>query len=149
GTGKKLPKGAWIRIEIHYQPNGSEAIDRTQIGFRFASGAVREVESLSAFNTDIVIPPQAPRYEARAEYVFQDSGALVSLFPHMHFRGSGFRYELHYPDGKVEPLLFVPKFDFSWQSYYQLRTPKAVPKGAKLRAIAWFDNSANNPWNPD
>ena len=149
GTGKKLPRGAWIRIEIHYQPNGAEATDRTQIGFRFAPGPVREVESLSAFNTDIVIPPQAPRYEARAEYAFERSGTLISLFPHMHFRGSAFRYDLRYEDGKIEPLLWVPKFDFSWQSYYRLKEPKSVPKGSKLLVTAWFDNSKNNPWNPD
>ncbi len=149
GMGKRLPKGAWIKLEIHYQPNGSPVIDRTQIGFRFASGPLREVESRSAFNVGLVIPPNAPRYEVKAEHKFDQAGLLLSLFPHMHFRGAAFRYDLRYPDGKVVPLLDVPRFDFSWQSYYLLSQPLDVPRGSTLLATAWYDNSRANPWNPD
>lgn len=149
GMGKRLPKGAWIRIEMHYQPNGRELVDRTQIGFRFSGKPLREVESLSAFNTGFKIPPNARRHEVKAEYRFERPGTLLSLFPHMHFRGAGFRYDLRYPDGKQVPLLDVPKFDFGWQSYYQFATPLHVPAGARLLATAWFDNSRENRWNPD
>jgi hypothetical protein len=149
GMGKRLPKGAWVKVEVHYQPNGSEVLDRTQVGFRFSSKPLKEVESLSAFNHFLKIPPHAARHEVKAEFRFERSGQLLSFFPHMHFRGAGFRYDLKYPDGKVRPLLHVPKFDFGWQSYYQLAKPVDVPKGATLLATGWFDNSRNNPWNPD
>jgi hypothetical protein len=149
GTGKKLPKGAWIRFEIHYQPNGTEVMDRTEIGFRFAPRPLREVESLSAPNTGLVIPPHAPRHEVKATYTFRQPGQLLSLFPHMHLRGTAFRYDLQMPDGKLVPLLDVPKFDFNWQSHYEFRVPHDVPAGATLHATAWYDNSKGNPWNPD
>jgi hypothetical protein len=110
---------------------------------------LREVESLSAFNHNLLIPPNNPRFEMKAEHAFEESGLLLSLFPHMHFRGSAFRYDLRYPDGRIVPVLSVPKFDFSWQSYYQLARPIAVPKGASLLVTAWYDNSKANPWNPD
>jgi hypothetical protein len=149
GMGKKLPKGAWVKVEIHYQPNGTELLDRTQVGFRFAEGPLKEVESLSAFNHHLKIPPHASRHEVKAEFTFERSGQLLSFFPHMHFRGAAFRYDLKYPDGKVVPLLHVPRFDFGWQSYYQLAEPILVPKGATLLVTGWFDNSKSNPWNPD
>lgn len=149
GMGKKLPKGAWIKVELHYQPNGAEVVDQTEVGFRFATGPLREVESLSAFNPDLRIPAHAPRHEVKAEFRFENPGQLLSFFPHMHFRGSAFRYDLHYPDGKKVTLLNVPRFDFGWQSYYQLAQPVSVPKGARLVATGWFDNSKANPWNPD
>lgn len=149
GTGKKLPRGAWIRFEIHYQPNGTEVVDRTQIGFRFASRPLRAVESLAAVNPDFTIPPQVPRHEVKAQYHFKVPGQLLSLFPHMHLRGSAFRFDLRHPDGKTVPLLDVPRFDFNWQSYYELRDPLEVPRGATLLATAWYDNSKGNPWNPD
>ena len=76
-------------------------------------------------------------------------GQLTSLFPHMHLRGSAFRYELRYPNGKLVTLLDVPKFDFNWQSYFELKTPLDIPAGSELFATAWYDNSRNNPWNPD
>jgi hypothetical protein len=149
GTGKRLPKGAWLRFEIHYQPNGAAVRDRTAIGFKFARGPVREVQSLSALNNEFAIPPGDPHHKVSARYKFEQPGQLLSLFPHMHLRGSAFRYDLKYPDGSVTPLLEVPKFDFNWQSYYAFTAPYDVPKGAELIATAWYDNSRNNSWNPD
>jgi hypothetical protein len=149
GTGKLLPKGAWLKFQIHYQPNGSPAVDRTTLGFRFSEAQLDEVQSLAASNLRFVIPPQDPRYEVKATYTFRQAGELLTLFPHMHLRGSAFRYDLEYPDGRIVPLLDVPKFDFNWQSYYELKTPVSVPAGARLLATGWFDNSSNNRFNPD
>ncbi len=149
GTGKRLPKGAWLKLQIHYQPNGSEQLDQTEIGFKFSDTPLEEVQSLSANNVRFVIPPNDPHFEVKATYVFKEAGQLLSLFPHMHLRGSAFRFDLQYPDGHVVPVLDVPHFDFNWQSYYELKTPLDIPAGAKLLATAWYDNSAANPFNPD
>jgi AhpC/TSA family len=149
GTGKRLPKGAWLKFEIHYQPNGEQVTDRTEIGFRFSKRPLREVQSRSAPYAEFVIPPNHPHYEVKASYDFREAGRIISLFPHMHLRGAAFRYDLELPDGRTVELLSVPKFDFNWQSYYEFRTPVDVPAGSKLLATAWYDNSKNNPWNPD
>lgn len=149
GTGKRLPKGAWLKFEVHYQPNGSSVVDRTEVGFRFSSRPVREVQNRSALSSDFAIPPHNPRYKVEASYKFCESGKLLSLFPHMHLRGAAFRYELALADGRRVPLLEVPRFDFNWQSFYEFRKPQEVAKGTKLVATAWYDNSKNNPWNPD
>ena len=54
-----------------------------------------------------------------------------------------------YPDGKTETLLSVPDYDFGWQSVYRFEKPLRVPKGSKLTWIGRWDNSADNPRNPD
>jgi hypothetical protein len=149
GHGKRLPKGAWLKFQIHYQPNGTEQVDRTTIGFQFADRPLTEVQSRSAFTTRFEIPPHAPKHEVRATHTFRTGGTLLSLFPHMHLRGAAFRYELVKPDSTVEVLLDVPRFDFNWQSYYEFKEPKRVEAGWRLRAVAWYDNSKNNPFNPD
>jgi hypothetical protein len=46
-------------------------------------------------------------------------------------------------------LLAVPHYDFNWQTYYIFVNPISVPKGSKLEAVAHYDNSVNNPFNPD
>ncbi len=69
--------------------------------------------------------------------------------PHAHYRGKSFRYELEYPDGRREVVLWIPKYDFNWQHLYQFKEPKFVPAGSKLVATWWFDNSTGNPFNPD
>jgi hypothetical protein len=74
---------------------------------------------------------------------------LLDLMPHMHLRGKSFEYKATYPDGTSEVLLSVPAFDFGWQSSYLLATPKAMPKGTRIDCQAHYDNSADNPANPD
>jgi hypothetical protein len=149
GTAKLLPRGAWLRFEIHYQPMGKAVVDRTEIGLRFAHAPMREVKGLAAPNTQFVIPPFARRHVVSATHHFGVAGELVTLFPHMHLRGAAFSYDLKYPDGRIERLLDVPRFDFNWQSHYEFATPLAVPAGSQLIARATYDNSKDNPWNPD
>ena len=149
GTGKLLPRGAWLRFEIHYQPNGEEVMDKTEIGFRFSARPLRRIENLSALNTTFTIPPNDPDYRIVATHKLAVAGELLSLFPHMHLRGRSFRFDLRYPDGKTVELLDVPRFDFNWQSYYEFRDPLRVPAGSSIIATARYDNSRNNSWNPD
>ena len=67
----------------------------------------------------------------------------------MHLRGKAFRFEAIYPDGREEVLLDVPRYDFNWQNTYNLVDPKPMPQGTEIRCTAHFDNSADNPANPD
>ena len=59
------------------------------------------------------------------------------------------KYEVVYPNGQRETLLWVPKFNFNWQTVYRLRAPLTIPRGSRMIITAHFDNSANNPRNPD
>jgi hypothetical protein len=67
----------------------------------------------------------------------------------MHYRGKDFKFILHYPDGREEVPLEVGKWDFNWQTFYTLKEPIDVPAGTVVEAIAHYDNSADNPVNPD
>ena len=73
---------------------------------------------------------------------------IISFLPHMHWRGKDYSYEVIYPGGKKETLLSVPRWDFNWQNVYQLQEPLRLPKGTRLHAVAHWDNSRNNPYNP-
>jgi hypothetical protein len=79
----------------------------------------------------------------------QDSVTLTSLMPHMHFRGKDFMYKAVFPSGETKVLLSVPKYDFNWQLGYELAEPLVLPKGTRLQCTAHYDNSENNPFNPD
>lgn len=69
--------------------------------------------------------------------------------PHMHYRGKAMRYQLEYPDGEMETLLWVPDYDFNWQFLYEYEVPKLIPAGSTLHMSWWFDNSSENRFNPD
>jgi hypothetical protein len=149
-SAKLLPAGATLKFQVHYTPNGEEAIDQTSIGFHFTDGAPeRVVETMSAFNTRFEIPAHDPNYTMMAEHEFSGAGEILSLLPHMHLRGKAFRYDLTYPDGREVQLLDVPRYDFNWQLEYEFEEPIQVVAGTTLRATAWYDNSAANEFNPD
>jgi hypothetical protein len=46
-------------------------------------------------------------------------------------------------------LLDVPRYDFNWQLRYELAEPTRLPRGTRLVCTAQYDNSADNPANPD
>ncbi|MEE8146301.1 MAG: cytochrome c [Longimicrobiales bacterium] len=150
GSAKLLPKGSWLKFQLHYTPIGQVVEDQTMLGLHFADGPPeRVVETGSAFNTRFEIPPGAPAHEVTGQYTFRQPGQLLTFFPHMHLRGKAFRFQLEYPDGHSQTLLDVPAYDFDWQLAYHLEEPLRVPAGALLIATGTFDNSATNRFNPD
>ena len=100
-------------------------------------------------NTMFRIPAGDPNYRVESSYQFTDDATIYQLMPHMHWRGKDFLYELKLPNGRTETLLSVPQYDFGWQNTYRLEQPIAVPKGSTLHCVAHFDNSKDNPANPD
>jgi len=79
-----------------------------------------------------------------------NQATLLSFFPHMHLRGKAFEMSLQREkDGPVETLLKLPRYDFNWQLTYKLESPIELKPGMKLEAVGYFDNSPNNPYNPD
>jgi hypothetical protein len=150
GHAKLLPKGATLKFQLHYAPNGTATQDQPAIGFVFADRPPTErVETGSVTTTSFVIPPGAKRHEVTAVHRFPEPVRLVGFLPHMHLRGVAFRYELHYLDGRRETILDVPRYQFNWQEEYIPQEPIEVPAGAWLRATGWFNNSNANPANPD
>jgi len=151
GLGRYVQAGSKLLFEMHYTPNGTPAKDRSYAGFKFtdAKSVKKEVAVQNAGNFTFKIPAGDANYEVESEFVFRQNTLLLTVSPHMHVRGKDFRYDLIYPDGKTETVLWVPRYDFGWQTTYQLKEPKLLPKGTKMHCVAHFDNSADNLANPD
>jgi peroxiredoxin len=150
GTAKKVPAGSKLMFEVQYTPNGVEQTDRSSVGVIFAkSPPKREVDVNILNNLAFRIPPGAANHRGQMTFTFPKDALVLSFMPHMHLRGVSAKYEMRYPDGRTETLLSVPDYDFNWQSIYRFARPLAVPKGAKLTWSGAWDNSADNPRNPD
>ncbi len=150
GQGKKMPKGSTILLQMHYTPNGVETTDQTRIGIVLAKEPVqREVHTIGVFNNRFLLPPGEANIEVRAAHRLSQDVELLALMPHTHLRGKSFRYEAKFPDGRTEVILNVPRYDFNWQTAYELEKPIRLPKNSELVCVAVYDNSANNPNNPD
>ena len=150
GTGKYLPAGSIMVFQMHYTATGKPESDLTEMGLYLSKEKPKvELKTRSAFNVQFKIPPGESNHETVAEYRFAKEGLLYELMPHMHLRGSWFKYEAMYPNGKSEVLLSVPNYDFKWQHLYRFKEPKRLPAGTRLVCRGGHDNSAQNPDNPD
>jgi hypothetical protein len=147
---KLIKAGSDIVLQLHYTANGTAGSDKTRIGLIYAKEApkVRSIQ-LGASNPGFKIPANDPNYEVKSQIELEQTVTLSDFMPHMHFRGKDFKYDIIYPDGRTETLLSVPKYDFNWQLGYRLAQPIVLPKGTRIECTAHFDNSANNPYNPD
>lgn len=150
GQARLIKAGSDLVFQMHYTASGKEAIDRSQVGFIFAKEPPKErVVNTFVSNLNLRIPPGAANHRVDARVKIEHDVTLQSMFPHSHLRGHSWEYAVTYPDGREETLLRVPKYDFNWQMTYFMEKPIVLPKGSVLRTTAWFDNSPNNPSNPD
>lgn len=156
GWGFLLPADPFVTLNMHYakQPGPGTAIeDNTVGGFLFHErGTLIDyvVENTIPMNMDIVIPPGDPNYMATHEHIIEEDILLLALAPHSHYRGKAVKIELQLPGiDELETLLWVPRYNFNWQFHYEYREPRFIPAGSKYHVTWWFDNSANNPANPD
>lgn len=150
GVARKVPAGSEFVFEMHYTPTGTAQSDRSSVGLIFAQEPPeREAQINILANMLLQIPPGDPHYKGEYTYTFREDVQLLSFMPHMHLRGTSAKYIATYPDGRRETLLSVPDYDFNWQSVYAFEKPLEIPKGTKLEWIATWDNSADNPRNPD
>jgi hypothetical protein len=165
GTGKLLRKGTPLTFQMHYITTGRAETDQTQIGLYVAPAPPQyTLQTKSAFNPIFflgltTIPPGTNDFEITAQYptptivnptpVLTKNILLYEMSPHMHLRGSRFRYEALYPNGTREVLLSVPRYEFHWQALYRLTEPKYLPAGSRIICTGAWDNSARNHANPD
>lgn len=149
GQARLIPAGADIVFQLHYTTSGTATEDVSKVGIIFAKEPPRErIATLPIANQSFVIPAGAPNHRVDAGATVAGDVKLLRMIPHMHLRGKAFEIRM-VEGGSARPLLRVPKYDFNWQNAYVLREPVALKEGARLELTGWFDNSANNPYNPD
>lgn len=150
GQAKLLRAGSDLVFQLHYTTNGREAVDQTRLGLVFAKEPPRQrVITTAVDDTKFVIPPGDANFAVHARRVLPQGGLLTTLFPHAHVRGRAFEVRVTQPGAETQTLLKVPKYNFNWQLTYKLERPVELQPGAEISMTAWFDNSPNNPFNPD
>jgi len=156
---KLIPAGSDLVFQMHYTTNGRAASDQTAIGLIFSKQPpVQRVLTLQLTNDHFVIPPGDPDFRVEARGTLPNDATLLGFMPHMHLRGKRFEYNIIHenrsnsstskPPYEIEPLLRV-NYHFHWQMSYRLAHARFLKAGTELQAVAWYDNSAKNPHNPD
>ena len=151
GHARRIPARSKLVFQMHYTPTGRETSDVTKVGVWFSDPAdvTHEVTTRVALNHDFEIPPGAKEHAVEIRLTgFARESRLLSVTPHMHLRGKSFRLESQQDDQR-ETLLHVPRYDFNWQHWYHFEAPLELDEIAALQMHISFDNSRDNPTNPN
>ncbi|MBL8751884.1 MAG: alkyl hydroperoxide reductase, partial [Planctomycetes bacterium] len=151
GIAVRIPAGSVLALQAHYVATGQPEEDRLRVGLRFPRTKVdKEMQVAIAADFRFAIPPGARAHPVRAARTLRDDAVGIGLVVHMHLRGRDMTAIAELPDGTEQTLLVVPNYNFDWQqSYRWAHGAKTFPKGTKIKALAHFDNSTWNPFNPD
>ena len=137
---------------MHYTPNGKPQEDLTKIGLVFAdeSEINDELMTVMAIDQGFEIQPHDESHKVELERGnLPRSGTLLSVSPHMHYRGKSFESSFVNRSGNSMPLIRVPEYDFNWQHRYEFADPVPLEEVNRLEGVVEFDNSEKNPFNPD
>ena len=152
GRARFVPKGSKLVFQQHYTPNGTVAEDITKVGLVFADQADIDTELMTVIALDQsfeIQPYDDSHFVDVVTHGLPREGKLLAVSPHMHFRGKSFEAYALATDQSEEPLVKVPRYDFNWQHRYEFIDPLPLSKLRRLKGKVEFDNSANNPFNPD
>ena len=150
GLGRPLAKGSDIVLQIHYHPIGRAVSDQSRLGLYFApSSSTHKTTEIMVADIDLHISAGAARHHHHAELEIPADIIVFDATPHMHVLGKEIKAVAHRPDGTTEPLIWIRDWDFYWQDNYVYRNPVSLPAGTRIELDCWFDNSTNNPLNPN
>jgi len=150
GVACKFPSGSGLGLQIHYTTTGRPERCRISVGLRFAKQVVRKQFRHFLLDPRFRIPPFDPAHAVSASTRLDRNATLLGLFTHMHVRGRDMTFMAIPPDGSTDVLLQIPNYNFDWQLGYEIPAGlKSYPAGTRIKAIAHFDNSSFNPYNPD
>lgn len=150
GIARPLPKGSRIVVQVHYHSSEQAERDRSSVGLYFAKGPVKQRMRLGiAMDWGIDIPAGQKEYVSKGSWRMPKNGHVYGIFPHMHLIGKASEVTAAYPQSHAQALLRVSRYDFDWQRVYYPTQPLPFPAGTELTITSQYDNSADNPNNPN
>lgn len=150
GAGIQIKKGSDMVFQLHLNPSGKKETDQSRIGLYFADKPVETKLSSDPVvlgSIAIDVPPGEKRYRVSSTVELAADMKIFSTFPHMHLIAKEMKVTATKPDGETESLIWINDWNFYWQDSYVYREPLELPAGTKIELNAYYDNSADNPFN--
>jgi len=153
-VGFELPPSSRLVMQVHYHPHHGNhpEPDRTEFGVYFArEKPAKTMLILPLINDTFTIPPHDSNYRVDAELpiLVPFPVQLWLIAPHMHLLGREMTVQMTPFGGTPQCLIDIQDWDFNWQGAYRYKEPVRIPAGARISLSAYYDNSSNNPLNPN
>jgi Flp pilus assembly protein TadD len=147
----QLGPGTDLILNLHLQPSGKEETIQPVIGFYFTSQPPRRHPMLVQLEHDGAIDiPAGVREFAVTDHLTLPVGVeVLAIYPHAHYLGKQVEAWATLPDGTRTWLIQIARWDINWQAVYTYLGPVWLPKGTTVEMRITYDNSADNPRNPN
>jgi hypothetical protein len=150
GYGIRVAKDSKVVLQMHYHPVGKAETDQSEVAFYFSKKPdVKSMHGIMMAGIPLYIPAGEKHYKMTATVTLPVDATIHTIAPHMHQLGREMKLTATLPDGKTKPLIWVRDWDWNWQGRYSYKEPVHLPKGSKIDLEAYYDNSADNPANPN
>jgi hypothetical protein len=157
--GWVMPRRGVILLTVHYAPSATDETSICGVHLFFKKTPITRIMKVVSFGSGGIGETQIdPLFYIRANKIqtfrlevtnpSQDQ-SLLYVWPHMHYLGKEFRAYITTPEGDTLPLVHIPAWDFRWQEIYRFRHPIKVEKGSVIHLECTYDNTADNPANPN
>jgi Tfp pilus assembly protein PilF/mono/diheme cytochrome c family protein len=151
GMALRLDKGTDLVLNTHMQPSGKPEIVQPTIGLYFTSQPATKFPMLLQLENDakLDIPAGERNFRVGDDFTLPVDVDLMALYPHAHYLGRDMRAFATRPNGTKETLIHIPHWNLNWQAVYRYEKPLRLPKGTTLSLRYVYDNSDENPMNPN
>ncbi len=154
-AGRLLQANDMIEWDAHYYPMGYDVPDdQVELGIWFHDGGYTpEFEQdlrLYPLRGDIALAPGGTAM-TQGFHRWDHPVRLDSFQPHGHVHLHAMSMRAIYPDGREELISMVTDFNARWHHSYIYGDDSAplLPEGTVVVLTGWYDNTEDNPLNPD
>ena len=151
GMSLRLDKGTDLVLNTHLQPSGKTEVIRPSIGLYFTPQPATKLPMLLQLENDLKldIPAGEKNFSVSDDFVLPVDVDLLAIYPHAHYLGKDIQASATLPDGKKKMLIHIPQWNLNWQAVYRYAEPVRLPKGTTVSLRYTYDNSEDNPLNPN
>ena len=151
GMALRLDKGTDLILNTHLQPSGKPEVIQPSIGLYFTPHPATKLPMLLQLENDakLDIPAGQKDFLVTDEFTLPIDVELLAIYPHAHYLGKDIQAFATLPDGTTKTLIHIPQWNLNWQAVYRYAEPVQLPKGTKVSLRYVYDNSEDNPLNPN
>ena len=154
-----MPKRGVILLTVHYAPSATDETSVCGVNIFFKKEPVARKMKVVSFGSGGIGEQQIePIFYIKANKIQtfklevtnpKEDQSLLYVWPHMHLLGKEYKAYITTPAGDTIKLVHISEWDFRWQEIYRFKHPLKVVKGSVIHLECTFDNTTDNPFNPN
>jgi len=151
GMALRLDKGTDLILNTHLQPSGKPEVIQPSIGLYFTDKPATKFPMLLQLENDakLDVPAGEKNFLVTDDFTLPVDVDLLGIYPHAHYLGKDIQATATLPDETKKTLIHIPQWNLNWQAVYRYAERVILPKGTTISLRYTYDNSDENPMNPN